>query len=217
MRNIISFSGIDSAGKGTQIALLQRYLNERQIRHRVIWARGSWTPGIEVVKRLVRTDSGFSEEEKEAYRTEARTNPKKQRIILILSILDLIWYWGIYYRILAWTGTKVICDRYIWDTYIDFKVNFKNFAFDQWFIWKLVEWISPKAQPSFLLYIDAKTSIQRGISKGEIFMETHEVKADKVLWYEKMTGLNKWSDVIDGLESKELVSAKILNKLGYEN
>ena len=50
---IVSFSGIDGAGKGTQISMLEKYFNDSHIRYKVIWARGSWTPGIELIKKIV--------------------------------------------------------------------------------------------------------------------------------------------------------------------
>lgn len=214
---IISFSGIDGSGKGTQIELIEKYLKQNNIRFKTIWARGSWTPGVELVKRIVRQDRGLSEQQKYEYRKEARTNPKKQKIILILSIIDLLWYWGLYYRIVAFSGKVVICDRYIWDTYIDFKVNFSNFNFDKWLLWKALVKIIPIPYPSFFLKISAVESIRRGLLKQEAHMESLEIKNSKAAEYIKLINDNKWSHPIDGNLETVSIHQMIVKSLSNED
>lgn len=212
---LVSFSGLDGSGKGTQIDLLQEYLKKKEIKHIKIWARGSWTPGIELVKKVVRTDKGYDEKEKEQYRKEARSNPKKQKIILLLSILDLYWYFGLYYRFFLLTGKLIICDRYIWDTYVDFKVDFLLHNFDKWVIWRALMKIIPQPYPSFLLNISAGKSFERGVFKKEMHMDSIETKILKGIEYKRLISCGKWSNVIDGTMDpfgihKEI--AKVLNE-----
>jgi thymidylate kinase len=214
---IISFSGIDGAGKGTQITLLKNHLKHLNVNSKVIWARGSWTPGIELLKKIVRKDKGFSEQQKDEYRKEARTNPKKQKIILILSLLDLFWYWGLYYRIVAMSGKLVICDRYIWDTYIDFKVNFSNINFEKWAIWKILMKISPIPYPSFVFMISADESVRRGLLKQEAHMESLKVKTSKIKQYTKLINDRKWSHPIDGNLNSESIHRFVIKSLGHED
>lgn len=210
---MISFSGIDGSGKGTQIGLVESYLFKRRIRYKTIWARGSWTPGVELIKKIVRRDRRFSEEQKSAYRIEARTNPRKQKIILILSILDLCIFFGLYYRIIRLLGYYLICDRYIWDTAVDFRVNFSNHHFEKWFLWKLLLKLIPIPYPSFILQISAEQSIQRGMVKQEAFMESLEIKRKKIEEYRTLAGDGKWTHVIDGTlpvnEVQEIVRKSI--------
>jgi dTMP kinase len=197
-KNIISFSGLDSSGKGTQIILFEDFLKNNKVKYTKIWARGSWTPGVELIKKIVRQDRNFTEEQKEEYRKEARSNPKKQRVILILSILDLLWFWGIYYRWINFTGKALICDRYIWDTLVDFRVNFSVHNFEKWMIWKILLKIIPKPTISYLFVITAQESYDRGIKKEEAHMETFEKKLLKSHEYKKLIDQNKWTNVIDG-------------------
>lgn len=214
---IISFSGIDGSGKGTQIELLEKYLKQKNISFKTIWARGSWTPGIELVKMIVRQDKDYTEEQKDEYRKEARTNPKKQRIILIISILDLLWYWGIYYRLVALSGKLLICDRYIWDTFIDFKVNFSNFNFDKWLLWKVLVKIIPTPYPSFVFMISADESVRRGMLKQEAHMESLEIKTSKAEEYIKLINDNKWSHPIDGNLDAVAIHQMIVKILSHED
>lgn len=210
---MISFSGIDGSGKGSQIEMVENYFKKNNISYAIRWARGSWTPGVELLKRIVRKDKGFSDEQKEIYRKEVRSNPKTSKLILIVSILDMTWYFGIWYRVLNLFSKELICDRYIWDTYVDFKVNFSSFDFDKWFIWKFLVFISPKPDISILLVISADISVERGIKKNEYFMESIEIKKEKVDEYQKLIALKKWTCVINADDKLERIFEKIKTEL----
>lgn len=210
---IVSFSGIDSCGKGTQINLLKDYLQNRKFKTNVIWARGTWTPGVELIKKIVRRDKGFSEDEKEEYRKQARTNPSSAKLILILSIIDLIWYFGVWYRVQNFLHKVLICDRYIWDTYVDFKVNFSDFNFEHWTIWKILVLVTPKPDISVLLVITAEESYRRGVIKEEFFMESIEVKRQKVNVYDLLIQQGKWNSAIDATSPIDSVFKIIKLKL----
>jgi len=211
---MISVSGIDSAGKTTQIEFIEKYyesINRKFIR---IWGRGSWTPGVEIIKKLVRKDKNFTAEQKAEYRKEARTNPKKSKLLLIASILDLYLYFGIYYR---WKGLfvkEVICDRYIWDTCADFRVGFSQFDFENWLIWKLLLKFIPMPRHSFMLVISPEESISRGLKKQEMYMESLENKTKKIQEYFKLIDEGKWTDVIDGNQPIEAINDRIREILG---
>ena len=50
---LISFSGVDGAGKSTQISLIANLLSNNNIPFTYLWARGGYTPGFETLKRFV--------------------------------------------------------------------------------------------------------------------------------------------------------------------
>ena len=53
---MISISGIDCCGKSTQIELLCEELKSKGQKCEVIWSRGGYTPGIQVVKGIFRKE-----------------------------------------------------------------------------------------------------------------------------------------------------------------
>ena len=84
---MISFSGIDGSGKSTQIDLLKSFYDELNINYKIIWGRGGWTPGLEFIKRIVRTDKNLDFNEREAYRLRVHENLKKKK----RKLLFLVW------------------------------------------------------------------------------------------------------------------------------
>ena len=198
---MISFSGIDGAGKSTQIKLVQKRFDELGKKYVMIWGRGGWTPGLEVIKNIIRTDKKLDAKGREEYRLAVHDNPRKKKILLIGAILDLYLYFGVYYRLLGLFGREVICDRYIWDTYVDWKINYSMFNFEKWIIWNILLQIIPYPSKSIILTISPEESTFRCKSKIDDITESEELRKGKIDLYYKLIMDNKWTHVIDGNKS----------------
>lgn len=198
---MISVSGIDGAGKSTQIELIESYYKQHGIKYTMIWGRGGWTPGLELIKNIVRTDKNLDPKGRENYRLSVHANPRKKKILLIGAILDLYLYFGIYYRYLGLWGREVICDRYIWDTYVDWKVNYSMFNFERWIIWKLLLLFIPYPSKSIILTITPEESTERCRSKIDDYTEQEEFRKYKIDLYHKLIGDHKWTHPINGSQS----------------
>jgi len=171
---IIVFSGTDGAGKSTQIDLVRLFYkkNARKVRH--LWARGGYTPGFNFLKNILRCmlgkslpGSGISEDRKAILKKKSVSN-----VWLTLAILDLILFYAVYARGLSWLGRVVICDRYIEDTYLDFTHNFGSSFKANSFLWKLLIFLAPKPDHSFLLTVPVDVSMYRSTLKNEPFPDT---------------------------------------------
>lgn len=198
-----TFSGIDSSGKTTQIELLLDLCKKLNIDAHYIWGKGRGTPGVLWLKEVFRRDKKMDAEEKKEYREAVYQSKKKKFLLLTASILDLWWYWGIYYRYLNKKHQLLICDRYIWDTYIDFKTEFAEFSFEKWFIWKITEAIVPKPVHSFLFFISAEESFRRDVEKNDQDRDELDRKVAKVEKYKELIAKRKWDTVIDGMKTRE--------------
>ena len=210
---LISFSGIDSAGKTTQIEMLLRYCDERGISAKRLWGKARGTPGVEFLKSLVRRDRKMTQEEKQEYRAGIYQSSKKKHLLLIASLLDLLWYFGIYYRIEGLFHKITILDRYIWDTFIEVSTEFSGINFEKWLLWKMVVWIAPKPKYSLLFVIPAEESLRRDIQKGDLTADAIERKKEKIALYMNLVDEGKWEYVLDGMKTREELHQNVVKLL----
>lgn len=208
-----TFSGIDSSGKTTQIELLINYCKENNIEVYKRWSKGRATPGVLWLKKLFRKDKGMDRTEMLEYREENWKNPKKKFLLLVISILDLWWFWGIFYRIIDCKYEVFICDRYIWDTYIDFKTEFSEYDVDKWLIWKIAVLLAPKPKYSFMFFISAEESFRRDNAKGDPDRDELNRKKEKVARYMKLMDQNKWDTIVSGMQTREKMFEIVKGKI----
>lgn len=215
---IVSFSGIDGAGKTTQINLLLDYCTINNLRCVRKWSKARGTPGIMFLKDLVRRDKGLDTNEKLDYHDKVYKNSWKRELLLMASLLDLLWYWGIYFRVISKKYDVVILDRYIWDTYVEVSSEFHKYNLKRNFLWKCVELVAVKPKESILLVIPPEESLKRDLLKGEITTDELKVKQKKVDLYMEIKKQNCWNVVIDATHSIENVFSEIIKAIWeYDN
>lgn len=215
---MISFSGIDCSGKSTQISLLCKELEKDGKPYRVVWSRGGYTPGIDFIKRCLRRGKKLSKEERISYSQKTNENAVKRRILFLAGLVDLLLFYSITLRI--WNLQKtIICDRYIWDTYIDYKMRYPDYQFENSFLWKLLLKTMVKPKVSLCLTIPAEMSMYRSTLKEEPFPETVEVRKKRIEMYMREISNGRWQHVIDATQSIESVFSSIVRilRLGDEN
>lgn len=210
---MISFSGIDCSGKSTQIDLLVKKLNKKGIKTEVIWSRGGYTPGVDFLKKIIRGGKVTTKEERLRQSEKVNENPRKRKVLFLVSLMDLWRFYTISLR-LKGIGKEIICDRYIWDTYIDFKIKYPEYDFEHGFWWRLTLKTMVKPMPSFCLFIPAEMSMYRSSLKEEPFPEPLEVRQERIDWYIRELKNNRWQYEIDATKSIDEVYAQIAEHLG---
>lgn len=213
---IVSFSGIDSAGKTTQINLLYDYCKKNNIGVKKVWSKARGTPGVLFVKKLLRGDKKMDAEQKKEYRKNVFKSPKKQKLLYIASMLDLCWYWGVYYRFLGWYKKILICDRYLWDTYAEINQDFPAVNIDRSKLWKLVKFLAPRPKVSFVFVIPAEVSLERDHQKNAAGIEDIEVKKKKIATYMACVDKKCWTHVMDGMDTIENLHEQVLEIVGLK-
>ena len=121
---LIAISGIDGSGKSTQLELVKQYYENKGKTVLDLWTRGGSTPGINAIKAFSRKLGGkkLPPPGKSKKRDEMMGTVWIQRAWLSLAVLDLMRIYCLSIRWWILRGKVVICDRYLWDTQIDFKI-----------------------------------------------------------------------------------------------
>ena len=207
---MISFSGIDCSGKSTQIDLLCKEFDKTGKKYQVVWSRGGYTPGIEFIKKIIRRNKETTKEERVTYSEKVNSNSKMRKILFVASLIDLWFYYSIVLRIKEISGTTILCDRYIWDTYIDFKMKYPDIDFENGFWWKLTLRTMVKPSPSFVFFIPAEESMRRSELKFEPFPEPIEIRNQRIEMYVNEVENNRWDVKIDCMQSIEEVFADVI-------
>lgn len=208
---LISFSGLDCAGKSTQIDLLQEYLRGKGLPVAMIWSRGGYTPGIEGMKNVIRGGKSKAPEERTAEERKAmmEAKPRGGKLLPWLSILDLVFYWGIGFRKKSKGNNILICDRYYWDTYIDFSIKFPKYKFSKWLVWKLMTACYRKPDVSFVLTVTPEESMRRSELKFEPFPESKEKREIRLNLYLQEIKNGRWQYEIDCMRPIESIQEEI--------
>lgn len=218
---VIGISGIDSAGKSTQIDLLRKELENREIKCCVKWSKARATPGVVFLKELFRKDKKMNYQDKMEHRKEVFENKRKKTLLLVASLADLCVYWGIYFRFLKLKYKVLILDRYLWDTFVEIKTDFRGIDFEKWLLWKLLLKITPKPDTSFLLVVPLEVSMCRDIQKTDLTVEnpatidSSERKIEKINTYFSLLDQNKWDYIIDGTNGIQEVHETIMRVLNF--
>jgi dTMP kinase len=208
---LIALSGIDRAGKSTQIALLTDYLRSMGKPPLFFWSRGGYTGNFLALKQFFRKI--FKKSLPRAGQSEARQKafekPFIRNLWLALAICDLILIYGLYFRLMIFRGKVVVADRYIWDTWIDFRINFSDAKIDRWPLWKALKRLSPKPDVNFMFLIPVAESLRRSKLKKEPFPDSKDILDRRLVLYQQLTKQFDFH-IIDGLQPVEDIQRKII-------
>jgi thymidylate kinase len=181
---VFALSGVDCAGKSTQRDLLMDALRSWGYAPVTLWTRAGYTPGLKAIKQALRALTGaqqrarrgVSEEPSRYPRRPANLgNPLKRWLWLTAALLDLLWVYGVRVRLWRARGRVVVCDRYLLDCMVDFRVNFPADRVEDWLLFRLLRLCSVRPDAAFCLLVPAEKSLERGRGKSRFHWEPLEV------------------------------------------
>jgi thymidylate kinase len=213
MNTFTVFSGLDCSGKSTQIELLKKSFTEKGQKTIVFWSRGGYTPGFQKLKDIIRKFIGkkLPKPGHTPQRDKALSNPFIRKVWLTIAMLDLIYYYSIYLRVNKLLNYNIICDRYLMDTNIDFKLTYPMEKTDKWFLWKVLKLSALKPDFHFVSTIPVSESVIRSKFKFEPYPDSPETLNLRLELYNEELNKAGKLNFIDGMNDKMEIRDNILS------
>ena len=182
--SLIAFSGLDGAGKSTQIELLCARLRAGGLEPTVVWVRGGYTPIFERVKSVVRRAGG-------------RHVPPPGPGVRRSQALGRGWLRRL------WLAAALL----------DFRLNFPGEQVERWWLWRAVARLTPRPDVAFLLLVPVAESERRSDLKGEPFRDSREVLSARLAHYRALA-LPSGCTMLDGSRPAAEIAAEIAAAVG---
>ena len=212
MNRFVTFSGLDGSGKSEQIKMLSRALHELGVKHTIVYSRIGRSTEISAVRYFL----GWLLQQIDRKSYKYRTDWFKTAVISIfirLSILDILLRYTILYRIKSIGRDIILCDRYIFDSYIDLVALHDMCEPDNILAWRLVERFSPPPSLSILLSISASEANKREQAREGMYVEQIKASLHREELYKELAQKGKWDIVIDGNASRHTIHQKVIREV----
>lgn len=215
---LVSFSGIDGCGKSTQIERLSALLEEAGLDPVRLWSRGGYTTGMLALKRLARRVAGrkLPPAGRNEERAQAMQRTWVAQIWLTLAMLDLIRVYGGQLRWWKLRGRPVLADRYLWDTLVDFKMQFSGIDVESKLLWRVLERLAARPRRAIFLHLDPSVAEVRSVQKGDPWLEPLSERERRRRFYEEQVARGRF-DVVDAAEAPDAVAAAIRALLAIDS
>ena len=181
---LICFSGLDGCGKTAHAHALQKAFAGCHIRARCVWSRGGSSRFVAGFIRLAKALAGAkgaevsteSSPESEAGRRKTQfRHPLVRAAWSWLTAFDLAAQYLWHVRLPLLLGQVVICDRYVYDTWVEWGVYFglgeriRETAAARW-----LRWVAPRPQFGYLLDLPAEAAKARSSSSPALVLMTEQ-------------------------------------------
>ncbi len=211
---VVALSGVDCAGKSTQLELLRSALSARGQAVRVCWFRPGYGPELDALRRQLRRARGgaLPQPGPSAARARAFGRPGVSELWLLLACLDALLQLAIKVRYWSLRGEVVICDRYLEDALIDLELRFPAQMARAGGVVRRVLRACPRPDAHFLLMLDESAQLTRMAAKQEPFPDAEPVRAARRARYDAWAGA-VGAVVIDGAEAPRVIHARLVEVL----
>lgn len=211
---LIAISGIDCAGKSTQIELLRRHFERRGRAVETLWHRPGYSPALDAARALIRRlrPAALPTAERPAERARAFARPGVAEAWVAAALADTLVCYAVRVRTLLARGRVVLCDRYLEDAALDFELRFPHLAAAARRGLRAVRVLSPVPDAAFLLTLERAEMARRMAAKDEPFPDPPAVREARYRAYREIAAAGKLIP-IDATPPADVVHRRILERL----
>jgi len=211
---LISFSGVDCAGKSTQIELLRAALLARGFRPALMWYRPGYSKALNAARGLLRwlLPRSVPAPTDVVTRQLVFRRPFVARVWILVAVLDSILQYAGKVRLLRAMGRVVLVDRYIDDAVMDLQYRFPDSDVEHSLLWHFACWLAAKPSHRVLLLLPYDVMLERMAAKKEPFPDVPRVRDARYERYLALASSGRFR-VVDANRPPQVVHADILSAL----
>lgn len=213
---LISLSGVDCAGKTTQLERLVDHLERTGRRPRSIWYRPGYSDELNALRagvRKLRPGAMPHVKADPGAHREAFASPRVRVTWLAIALMDSAMHYALKLRALLLAGHTVVCDRFIDDALMDLAFKFPELEPASRAALNAIRRISPTPDPAFLLTLPHETMLERMVQKAEPFPDPPTIRDRRFAWYNELA-LSGQYQVLDATRSRDDIHADIVAAVG---
>ena len=212
MGTIITFSGVDCAGKSTQLDLLAQRLEAEGRGVRTLWFRPGYSDELDTLRAWVRrfrpdllprSDGAGASKRDEVFEKKG-----VRRSWVVMALVDALFQYALKLRIWQAREDVILCDRYLWDAELDLKLRFPELG--PWVDRAMagLNQVCPTPDASLLLVLSLEEAERRMAQKDEPFPDPDQTRQERYYRYMSL-GSSGAFRVIDASQSREEVAEMI--------
>jgi thymidylate kinase len=174
---LVALSGVDCAGKSTQIERLVARLCGAGVPVSVFWLRPGYSPELNRLRALVRRlrPGAIPRQGDVQARGRALARWPVALAWFVVALGDLALQYAVKVRWRAWRGV-VVCDRYLDDAIMDLELEFERWARAARVAGRILRVLAPRPDASLLLLLPLDEAVARAERKREPFADSPEVR-----------------------------------------
>ncbi len=208
---IVTFSGVDGAGKTTQIERLVAALQERGVDARRFWFRPGYSDELNALRAAVRRlrpgalpAAGPSKD-----RDRAFSKGRVRAAWVAMALADTLGQLAVKVRAMERGGRVVVCDRWLEDASLDLAFRFPEVSRHLEPAWRVLHAAAPRPQVRILMMLPHDEMLARLAAKDEPFPDPPDVRDRRYAAYQALATAGTHT-VVDAARSIEEVGAEIL-------
>jgi dTMP kinase len=209
---LVTISGVDLAGKTTQLDALERWLAAEGVSMTRLWYRPGYSSALNRVRDAVRAlrPSALPPPGPSNERDRVFARPGVKGAWIAMAIADSIAQYGFRVRVAMARYEVVLCDRYVDDAVFDFALRFPQVPSGT--LRRVFRAVSPPPDLAVLLVLPWEEVMRRLTLKDEPFPDPIEQRRQRYEGYQQLAARGDHL-VVDATRSVESIQAELRGRI----